>query len=150
MNTNCAQPGPDGLSIEDERAIAAVLVRYATAVDRREWSLFKTCFMDDFVGDYGELKRWSGADEITKYMIDVHVPFGLTLHRITNIVVEASAGGAVARSYVDAILMPRESGGPGRHAAGFYDDEFVKDRNEWRIKKRKFTPVRIVYEESMK
>ena len=35
--------------------IAEVLVRYATGIDRRDWTLFRTCFTDDCDADYGDI-----------------------------------------------------------------------------------------------
>ena len=36
----------------DREAIVAVCVRYATALDSRDWPLLRTCFQPDVVGEY--------------------------------------------------------------------------------------------------
>lgn len=41
--------------------ITDVLLRYATAIDTKDWELFRTCFTDDADADYGEIGQWSDA-----------------------------------------------------------------------------------------
>ena len=134
----------DVLNPEDERQISAVMVRYATGIDSRDWGLFRTCFTDDFCGDYGRFGSWTSGEDITRSMEGMHELLGPTLHRITNIVMAAAPGGAVARTYVDAILMSKEIGGGVNQAVGYYDDELVRSDGGWRIKNRRFTMVRLV------
>ncbi len=132
------------LSPENERQISAVMVRYATGIDSRDWRLFRTCFTDDFCGDYGQFGTWASGDEITRSMEKMHEILGPTLHRITNVTAAVASAGATARTYVDAVLMPKEASGVIHQAAGYYDDELVKSSDGWRIKTRRFTLVRFV------
>lgn len=88
----------------DERAIIALLIRYATGIDMRDWALFRSCFTEDFEGDYGRFGTWKGPREITEYMKIAHMDMGVTLHRVSNIVVQRHGGQTQARSYIDAIL----------------------------------------------
>ena len=115
-----------------------VLVRYATAIDTRDWDLFRTCFTDDVDADYGDIGHWHGVDEITQWMRETHEPCGHTLHRITNISVSEDGGTASSRAYVDALVL---FGSGGVRAAGFYDDSFVLEADGWRISRRVFTSV---------
>jgi 3-phenylpropionate/cinnamic acid dioxygenase small subunit len=124
-------------------AVADVLVRYATGIDRRDWALFRTCFTDDCDADYGDIGRWHGVDEITEWMTRTHDPCGHTLHRITNITVGVAAHGRVeARSYVDALVLGADNRS-GVRGAGFYDDELVDEDGRWRIARRRFTMVHL-------
>lgn len=133
------------------RDVADVLVRYATAIDRRDWALFRTCFTDDGDADYGDLGHRHGADEITGWMTRMHETCGHTLHRITNVVVTSTGedndgdGGdgearATARSYVDALVLGADNRS-GVRGVGIYDDELVHRDGGWRIAKRRFTMV---------
>jgi 3-phenylpropionate/cinnamic acid dioxygenase small subunit len=130
--------------------VAAVLVRYASGIDRRDWALFRTCFTDGCEADYGDIGVWHGGDEITEWMRATHEPCGPTLHRITNVAVEPGPGGsggsgrdrATARSYVDALVMGPDGTG-GVRAAGTYDDELVRTPDGWRIARRRFTTVLV-------
>ncbi|WP_380879764.1 polyketide cyclase [Sphingomonas sp. DBB INV C78] len=128
---------------DDERAIIAVLLRYATGIDSRDWPLFRTCFSDDFEADYGSFGKWRGPREITDYMRQAHAHLGPTLHRLTNFTVEDDSTHVRARSYVDALLMPLATGGPIHRGIGWYDDQMVRTSEGWKIARRQFTPVRL-------
>lgn len=128
----------------DREQIQDVLTRYATGIDRRDWPLFRTCFCDDIVADYGDFGRWHSGDEITATMEEIHRPLGETLHRITNFVIELQGDRATSRCYVDALLMPGEAGGDVRRGIGYYDDELTRAADGWKIHKRRFVPVHLV------
>ena len=120
--------------------IIDVLTRYATSIDQRDWMLFRTCFSDDCEVDYGPIGTWNGADQVTTWMEESRRALGRTLHRLNNIVVTVNEHSAIARTYVDAILMSPDSS-TGHRAAGVYDDEFVATDTGWKIKRRHFTMV---------
>jgi 3-phenylpropionate/cinnamic acid dioxygenase small subunit len=119
-----------------------VLVRYATGIDRRDWTLFRSCFTEDCEADYGDIGVWHGAHAITAWMEHAHAACGYSLHRITNIVVSRGGGrGVTTRSYVDALVMDPDNQ-IGSRAVGFYDDELMPTDGGWKIARRCFTPVR--------
>lgn len=123
--------------------VSAVLVRYASGIDRRDWALFRSCFTSDCTIDYGDIGKWNGVEEITTFMIAVHEDCGYTLHRISNVTVEPVPEGAHARSYIDAVIM-----GPdnryGFRALGFYEDRLVYSNGPgWQISDRTFTTVHL-------
>jgi 3-phenylpropionate/cinnamic acid dioxygenase small subunit len=122
--------------------VTEVLIRYATAIDRRDWALLRSCFTDDLVADYGPIGAWRGPDEITDWMRRTHEPCGHTLHRITNVAVTAHDDGASARCYVDALVMVAGNRS-GTRGVGFYDDELVATEDGWRIARRHFTLVAL-------
>ena len=124
----------------DEHDIAKVLLRYATGIDRRDWELFRTCFTEDVVAEYEGIDPWRGVDEITESMITSHADMGHTMHRLSNLAITVDGDTAMARSYVDAILMAAD-GQTGLNPRGFYDDELVRTPNGWRIARRRFTSV---------
>lgn len=132
------------IAADDERAIIALLLRYATGIDRRDWALFSTCFADDFDGDYPGYGRWLGADAITRFMAEAHAPLGPTLHRITNFVIAGEGKGATATSYVDVLLMSGAPGGMAHRGAGFYEDRLVRAADGWKVAVRRFTQVNLV------
>ena len=127
---------------EVRQDVADLLVRYATAIDRRDWKLLRSCFTDDCVADYGANGTWHSGDEITEWMRKTHDPLGYSLHRITNPSVAADGDAVTARSYVDAIVL-----GPdnvrGAQVDGFYDDVVVRTDDGWKIARRRFTMVRM-------
>lgn len=127
---------------EDRQDICELLVRYATGIDRRDWPLFRTVFADDCELDYGEIGSWRGVDAITDFMEKVHAMAGHTLHRLSNQAVAVDGDKAVARTYVDALIMAADNQS-GVNGIGFYDDEIVRTSAGWRIARRRFTAVRV-------
>lgn len=127
---------------EDKQDISELLVRYATAIDRREYPLLGTVFTDDCVADYGEIGSWHSADAIIEFMDAVHAMAGYTLHRLSNIAVTVSGDTATARTYIDALILAADNSG-GVNAVGFYDDELVRTTDGWRIARRQFTSARV-------
>jgi len=128
------------MTAENERAIISLLVRYATAVDRRDWQLFTTCFTRDIEANYRSF-RAKGIDAFLGYMMPGHARLGPTLHRMMNFVVVGDDQHATATSYLDAVLTPGESGGPICQAHGWYEDRLVREADAWKISKRDFTSV---------
>ncbi|MFV8318480.1 nuclear transport factor 2 family protein [Mycobacterium sp. 23] len=126
----------------DRDDISDLLVRYATGIDRRDWSLFRTVFTEDCQLDYGEIGAWSGVDAVTDFMEKVHAMAGHTLHRLTNQAIDVNGDNAVARTYVDALIMAADNKS-GVNGIGFYDDEMVRTQQGWQIARRRFTPVRV-------
>ncbi|OBJ92017.1 polyketide cyclase [Mycobacterium gordonae] len=127
---------------EDRQDICDLLVRYATGIDRRDWPLFRTVFTDDCELDYGEIGSWSGVGAVTDFMEKVHAMAGHTLHRLSNQAIAVDGDKAVARTYVDALIMAADNQS-GVNGIGFYDDEIVRTSAGWRIARRRFTAVRV-------
>lgn len=131
------------MNAEDERAIIAVLVRYATAIDRRDWPLLASCFAEDVEADYGDIGIWHGRDAIVNHMAEGHAKIGPTLHRLTNFVIAGEGDEARAACYVDALLMRSGCGEMFRQAHGLYEDRLVRSEEGWKIRSRRFVPVLI-------
>src|SRR5271167_3348042 len=126
----------------DRGEILDVILRYATAIDRREWSSFSSVFTDDAELDYGEVGQWVGAGAIMDFMRRAHAGARHTMHRLTNHVINVDGDNAVVRSYVDALILVED--GSGANAIGFYDDRLRRTTDGWRITSRTYTPVRLV------
>jgi len=138
-----ADHGGSEMSESDDRAaIADVIVRYATAIDRRDWELFRTCFTPDCGSDYGSIGGWNDIDGLTEFMTTAHAGMGHTMHRMTNNVVALDGDVASGRTYVHVILqLDRNNPGSVYETFGFYDDSFVRSADGWRIAQRNFTTV---------
>ena len=132
------------MTIADEHAIAAVLVRYATAIDRRDWALLRTVFTDDFTGDYDGFGTWASGDAVTAFMEQAHATLGPSLHRISNVAVQTDGDAATAQSYVSALLLPFVAGGEVHTADGTYADRFHRTADGWQLADRRFTMVHFV------
>jgi 3-phenylpropionate/cinnamic acid dioxygenase small subunit len=127
---------------EDRQDISDLLVRYATGIDRRDWPLFRTVFTDDCELDYGEIGAWKGLDAVSDFMEQTHALLGHTMHRLSNMVITVDGNQAVARTYLDGLMMAPDNKS-GVNALGFYDDEIVRTADGWRVARRRTTIVRI-------
>lgn len=126
----------------DHDDIVALTIRYATAIDTRQYGLLSTVFTADAALDYGEVGKWSSAAEVIEFMDLAHAGAAHTMHRMSNQVVTVDGDTATARTYVDALILGPDSSGV--NAIGFYDDELVRTADGWRIGTRTFTAVRLV------
>ena len=117
----------------DVLEIRTVIDRYATAIDRRDWDLARTCFTDDCTADYGRAGSWDGREAFVSGLDEMHRDVGLTMHRITNHDVHVDGDRATATSYVDALLRVEHRGFNLLHVVASYDDELVRTVEGWRI-----------------
>jgi SnoaL-like domain len=134
------------LDVDNEQAqIGEVLIRYATAIDQRDWSLFRTCWTDDFDADYDQLGHFSSIDALTDVMRQSHESMGATYHRMSNFVIDVDGDRATARSYVHAVLMLIPGDATNWiDAVGHYDDVFVRTADGWRIRRRISHTARVL------
>ena len=129
----------------DEVQITEVLVRYATGIDSKNWSLFRSCWADEVDLDYGELGTFTDPDALTELFAQIHNPMGPTYHRLSNFVIDVNGETATARTYVHAVLMVTpEDNGPWVDAIGHYDDELVRGPGGWRIRRRATNTPRMI------
>lgn len=126
----------------DRSDITETLMRYATGIDRRDWATLRSAFTVDCVLDYGQIGTFEGVDAVADFMEQSHAAAGHTLHRLTNVVIELDGDRAIARTYVDGLILAAHNTS-GVNAVGFYDDELTRTAQGWRIARRAFTAVRI-------
>lgn len=86
--------------------------------------MFRTVFTEDCQLDYGEIGAWNGVDAVSEFMQRAHAMAGHTLHRLTNQVIDVDGDSAVARTYVDALIMTADNKS-GVNGIGYYDNELV-------------------------
>jgi hypothetical protein len=125
----------------DRDEIVELTVRYATAIDRHQYSLLTTVFTEDARVDYGEVGQWTGGGEVAAFMEAAHVGATHTMHRMTNQAVDIDGDAATVRTYVDALILFE---GGGVNPVGYYDDHVVRTGDGWRIARRSYTSVRLV------
>ena len=128
--------------IADRLAIQDVLSRYVHALDSREIDVLDDVFTPDADFDLsqagGKIAPWR---EIKKYFEGDHQRrFELDFHLFSNIKIEFAKGRdtATTRSKVFNPRGTRQPDGSLVHsiAVGFYEDEWVRTPDGWRVKKR--------------
>jgi len=128
----------------DRAALSDVLNNYAAGVDRRDWTLFRSCFSDDLEADFtgvlpGDVCH--GADKWVAAAVKLIEPLTATQHIITNHVHDIDRDTAKSRSYLQAQHMQKDAQGNQRHylIGGYYDYDMVRTGQGWKIKKYSLT-----------
>ncbi|WP_354570068.1 nuclear transport factor 2 family protein [Glaciihabitans sp. UYNi722] len=125
--------------------ILDLVTRYATAIDTKDWDLFRSTFANEVVIDYGPaVGSWTDPDAFTTFMRDGHQPAGRTLHRMSNTTITGTDP-LTARTYGDGIVLEADNT-KGTLATAWYDDEITPTSTGLKISRRTvhmilFTPV---------
>lgn len=119
--------------------------RYATAVDSRDWELFRTCFTDEIEGDYssvfGTPPARLGADEFVALIAPIMSALTATQHMMSNLTITfEDSDHATVAAYVRAIHHNAATeGGTEQTVYGYYTNSFVRTEDGWRISKLQLT-----------
>ena len=123
--------------LQDEAAIRAVLHRYATALDSRDWELLRTCFADDVVGVYDSIGVQRGYAALEALCRQALEPLAATQHLVGNVEVHLDGDEATGRCYLQAThARSLPDGDDNFVVAGTYFDRLERRSGEWRIVQR--------------
>jgi SnoaL-like domain len=95
----------------DRAEIANLLIRYATALDTRNWQLFDSCFTEDAIADYGTLAGRHHGVEAIREAVAILAGFDRTQHLLGNIAVTVESDEAHATCYLHAQHVLERGGG---------------------------------------
>ena len=122
----------------DREAIVAICVRYATALDSRDWPLLRTCFQPDVVGEYEGIGTLDGVDAIESVCRGALEPLDASQHLLGNHVVEVTGDDAVHSCQLHAQhVRAGAEGGDLYVVAGSYTDRLRRTPDGWRITHRR-------------
>ena len=124
--------------LADRTAVTDVVLRYATALDTRDWDLLRTCFTDDVVTHYGPGPAQEGYEAFERTSRAWLPPQVRSQHLIANVVVEVTDEGASSSAYVRADHVHEDLPGEHLEFLGRYLDELVRTSEGWRIRHRRF------------
>jgi len=118
----------------DRVAIGDLLTRYATAVDRRNWDLYRTVFTTDAEIDYTSAGGIAGTvDEVVAFMDEVLSGFEMTQHLVANLEVEVDGDTArVTAMFNNPMRLP---GGDTWFTGGWYHHDLVRTADGWRSRR---------------
>ena len=131
--------------LSDRADICDVQLRYATAVDSRDWALLRTCFTDDVEADFSSGFGFPAvrctADEWIEKLAPVMTALTATQHMITNHVITFKDDAhATCVAYVQASHhRPNSTGDSELTVHGFYTNRFERTSSGWRIAACKLT-----------
>ncbi len=127
--------------MSDRMEIQDLLVRYAHAVDTRDWPLFRGLFTEDAVVDYTAFGGPRGPVEAVIAFLDQVLPlFTATQHLVANCAITLDGDLATARTmcHNPMALPPTGAGGqPRLLVCGlWYRDTLRRTPDGWRLAER--------------
>jgi hypothetical protein len=129
-------------ALVDHNAIVALCVQYATALDRRNWTLLRECFVPDVVADYAGIGRIDGYKALEAVCRAALEPLQASQHLLGNHTVQVTGDEADGTTYFRAQhVRPGTPGGDKYIVAGIYTDRFVRRERRWRISRRNLDVV---------
>jgi 3-phenylpropionate/cinnamic acid dioxygenase small subunit len=124
--------------LRDRAEIIDVCVRYARALDQRDWDLLQTCFEPDATFDYDGMEPFRGTEALVAVCRGALDPLDASQHLLGNHVVDVDGDEARSGCYLQAQHV--RSGTPGGHTyivAGTYTDHLRRGPDGWRITHRR-------------
>ena len=125
--------------LSDRIEIQDLLTRYSSAIDGKDWALLDTCFTKDAHLDYTSAGGPAGDyPKVRAWLEKALAPFPITVHYITNSVVELDGDSAKARTAVFNPMEFRNRDGSMHHfdVGAYYADRLVRTAAGWRIRER--------------
>lgn len=107
--------------LHDRAGIVDLTYRYATGVDLRDWSLYRSCFEDRFSLDAPGWPETIAADEWVDIVRAGILNFEATQHQMSNHTIEIDGDRAECITYVRAVHhQAQASGEPRWILVGYY------------------------------
>lgn len=131
-------PDPQLAQLIDHHEISKVLIRYAHALDARDWELLGSCFATDGVTDYGDLGGINdGREQIVGLCRDALSGLDASQHLIGSVAIELNGDEASAVCYLQAQhVFKGAEGGDNFLVGGTYRDRLVRAPEGWLIAHR--------------
>jgi ketosteroid isomerase-like protein len=125
--------------LSDRAEISEVVARFATALDYKDWPLFRSCFTDEIEADYSDLR----GEPLAVVNADMFVNQrrealeGLTTqHLSTNHIITVEGDSATCTSCaVIHRLRPRNDGHDAFDTHGYYTHALTRTAEGWKIYK---------------
>jgi ketosteroid isomerase-like protein len=117
----------------DREAIAELLVRYARALDQRDWDALRRCFTDDAQAEYSGTVLPPGVDAIVDHVRQLEHLAGSS-HLAGNILIDLDGDEAfvLSQGLVHLVLD-----GGVRVRSVYYTDRVARQDGQWRIRERR-------------
>jgi len=136
----------------DRVAISDVVNAYATGLDRRDWKLLRSIFLDEIEMDFGSVGLRVGRYDAGKWVRDaarLFAGFAATQHTSTNHVHDVRGDEATCTSNMQAEHFIASQPGSGKRdksqkpadeanrwtIGGYYTNELVRGAGGWKLAK---------------
>ena len=118
-------------TVADRIEINDFFTKYATAVDSKDWAMWRTLFTEDATLDYRATGGIEGDREtVGAWLAETLANFPMTQHLIGNVAVELHGDTATVRSMLyNPMGMPD---GSTFFCGGWYNHELVRTPEGWK------------------
>lgn len=126
----------NGVADADRAQIAALLYRYARAVDTKDWDLYRSVFTADAHIDYSSAGAAAGTlDEVVDWMAGNVGLLPWSMHYVTNVdIVDADGDTATVRAmFFNPMQLPGMA--ETSSCGGYYHHEMVRTSDGWRSRR---------------
>ena len=125
------------MDASDELAVAQTVYRYATGVDRRDWTLYRSLFAEVVTFDFSSYSpasppRRMSADEWVAGLVPLFTGLAATQHSMTNPLARIDRDTAAITMYVHAhhVFDPTDAAS-WFTIGGYYDDTLARVDGHW-------------------
>lgn len=122
-------------TIKDERAVERELIRFARAMDDRDWEQLSQILTDDAVAELGT-GRLDGSGAIIALIRGFLDNCGATQHLLRNVMVDVDGDQAISRAYVRDAHLSRNDPDLMFHTLADYHDKWERRDGRWRLVER--------------
>ena len=118
------------MSGPDIGEVAALLYRYARAVDSHDWELYRSVFTADAVIDYGADVVVGDRDQVVDWMAANFSTIPMSMHYITNVEADITGDTAAVRAmFYNPMLLPGATSISA--CGGYYHHRLVRTESGW-------------------
>ena len=125
------------MDASEKLAVAEAVYRYATGVDRRDWTLYRSLFTDTVTFDFSSYgpdwpPRQMSADEWVAGLVPLFTGLAATQHSMTNPLATIDGDTAAITMYVQAhhVFDPTDAAS-WYTIGGYYEDTLARVNGRW-------------------
>jgi len=124
--------------LEDLEGIKRVKYKYFRCIDQGLWDEIGGCFAEKGVADYGPDRLLQGRAAITKFFKETIGPaYSMCVHQGHNPEIDLTSDTTATGIWELENFMVTAKTNMGFWIAAFYEDEYVKEKGEWKINRTK-------------
>jgi len=128
--------------LEDLEAIKRLKYKYFRCIDKGLWDEIGDCFAEDGLADFAQYGVIEGRAAIAKFFKEgVGPAYSMCVHQGHNPEIDVTSDTTATGAWELDNFMVTTEPVIGLWIDAFYDDEYVKEKGEWKIKSTKITYI---------
>jgi len=122
-------------TLEDIEAIKKLKYKYFRCIDKGLWDEIGDCFAEDAVADYVPGMPLEGRAAIAKFFKENIAPaYSMCVHQGHNPEIEMTSDTTATGHWELDNFMVTAKTNTGLWIGAFYEDEYINEKGEWKIK----------------